>query len=168
VVEDVVWDTVFGRGGQAVVAFLAYPIVRRSLHLCMEHRLVALDLWTGLTFDGFSFRSLKTLCAPRRIIGKKRVKEARLENDMIRWIRFGLVIVICYILTFSTFVSAMTGYATTFEPYFTDPNNTDALISVASLDLPPVIVPWSSELGLANWLPIYEDSVDFVTAIGCE
>jgi hypothetical protein len=150
-----------------MIAYFAYPVMRGALQLCMERRSVSIDLFSGLVFSGFSLKSLKALCSGKRIVGKTLSKHKRMENDMIRWVRFGLLVVTCYILAFSTFVSAMTGYATTFEPYFTDPNNTNSLISVASLDLPPLFVA-DSNFNMTESYPIYQDSADFATGIACE
>ena len=164
---DVAWDTIVGRGGQAALGIMVYPVMRRALRLCMERRSVSLDLFSGLAFSGLSAKSLKPLLSRKRIIGRTRTKEALLENIMIRWVQFSMIMVTCYVLAFSTFVSAMTGYSTTFEPYVTNPNNTDSLVDVAALELPPVVIVDGWRVNLTSEYPIYQESADFATLIGC-
>ena len=57
-VIDIFWDLVVGRGGQAVLALLAYPVVRRSLRVQMERGSVHFKVFAALAFEKISSAAL--------------------------------------------------------------------------------------------------------------
>ena len=101
---DIVWDLIVGRGGQLLLAFLAYPVLRKSLTTAMERRPRRLSMVASLTFDKMCLWSLWEVM-----------------RDMHRrwsWRLLGYAYTITYLLAFGTIVSAMTGYQANMKPYY--------------------------------------------------
>ena len=106
---DVAWDLVVGRVGQILLAILSYPVIRRSLYRAMEQQHVRIPTYAAFKFDKISLSALSvtTLDLLRSLKPSWRpIAVARAFN----WRYLGYVIVLLYILGFSTIVSIMTGY----------------------------------------------------------
>jgi hypothetical protein len=115
---DAAWDAIIGRGGQIIMALIAFPTLRRSLTLTMETCTVTIPC-------------VVSLCGQQIHLGLV----GQLVHTMIwHWnsshpiwrrpfhtgrARFGLQVFVCiYLLTFSTLVSVMSGYRAQLTGYF--------------------------------------------------
>lgn len=152
---DAVWDAIVGRGGQMVVAVVAYRTIRRSLTLAMENYAVSIPAVTALYCQKVQlipvgqliyslFRPQASDHTPKR------------HADHLGRIRIGMQIIACsYVLLFSTMVSVMTGYSAQWTGYFGyDAEGASQLQPISKLSRPGMILYDSARIGLPD-LPIY-------------
>lgn len=107
---DVSWDLIVGRGGQLLLAYLAYSTIRRSLAHSMMQTSWHMPVITRLTLDPVSLTGLLTSLQD-------------LMNRRWSWRLCAYITVILYILVFTTIVSAMTGYRAKSSVYYPTGND---------------------------------------------
>jgi hypothetical protein len=96
---DVAWDLVVGFGGQALVAYWAYPIIRRTLAHDIQRWGVKTHLYASLAFDKVSLSGTWAL----------------IRHNSSNW--FTMLLTFAYILAFPTLMSLVTGYQAGLIPY---------------------------------------------------
>jgi hypothetical protein len=109
-VIDACWDAVIGRGGQMLVAVLAYRVLRRSFTLTGEGNTIPIATITSLYCHriqiGTTWDLTRTVCLCR---GKMHpIPTGILLSSKIRLL--AQILVCLYVLAFATLVSVMTGY----------------------------------------------------------
>lgn len=152
---DASWDAVVGRGGQMVVAVVAYRTIRRSLTLAMESYAVSIPAVTALYCQQVQlvpvgqliyslFRPQASDHTPKR------------HPDRLGRIRIGIQVIACsYVLLFSTMVSVMTGYSAQWTGYFGyDPEGASQLQPIRKLARPGMVLHDGARIGLSD-LPVY-------------
>jgi len=108
---DACWDTIVGRGGQMLMAMLAYRVVRRSMTLTMETCDLALSTVTSIYCQQLQFTSVWQLL---RNLPSARTTEcsARTSLSLLAKTRLLMQIAVCvYVMAFATLVSVTTGYS---------------------------------------------------------
>lgn len=114
---DISWGLVIGRGGQLLLSLLVFTVLRRSAWASMERHPWNLPVMTQNMLDPVSFPGLLAT-----------VKDIRTEDQGRTQGLLGFVLVVIYILAFSTIVSAMTGYRSLMVPsYLQDEGTTQPL-----------------------------------------
>ena len=144
-VIDGLWDIVVGRCGQAGLALLACPVLRRSLNLEMEQSTASLPLFASLAFDKFSATSTWKIL--HDIFAAQRPAEEQQKDTIARgprrkrqvWRYIGWASVLTYWLAYPTMTSITTGYQPHYEPYLSPPDS-DSLIPMAGFVIPPVVL----------------------------
>lgn len=160
---DVCWDLIVGRGGQLLLTFLAYPVIRRSLFLYMEQTPVNVPLYISVAFEKVS---LLTLRAISRDLSRQLEQTANAAPSPPRLRYSGFCFIIGYILVFPTIFSVMTGYQANWIPYIERPDN-HALVRFSDLETPLLIVMDGERVGLTNEHPVFEGDQDFNTLLAC-
>ena len=115
---DAGWDTIVGRGGQMVMAVIAYRTIRRSLTLTMETCTVSIP-----TFAALCCQQVQLIPTGRLIhdvfghLGS--VHTSRSQPVHAGRTRLCMQIIACtYVLSFATMVSVMTGYSAQLTGYY--------------------------------------------------
>ncbi|SMR52928.1 unnamed protein product [Zymoseptoria tritici ST99CH_1E4] len=141
---DVCWDFAIGRGGQALVAILVYPTMRKSLLTLLEKRPLRMPLVTSLTFEHFSVWSWWALA-----------------KEMIHswsWRLSAYLYIVSYLLAFGTLVPAMTGYQAKQAPFYRSGNN---LMDYSKVRLvPAATVTDADRLGLPSQVTVWGSTSD--------
>ena len=106
---DVVWDICVGRGGQSLLALMTFVIFTKSLKKILQERAdsVTIELYQATVFREASLVSLWKMGAG--ITSKMNFKTIL----RIVW----MILASAYVLSFSTWMSAMTGYTSNVVPY---------------------------------------------------
>lgn len=171
---DIAWDLLVGRGGQVLLAALAYPIFRRSLLLCLERRAVPFDIIAALTFSKISLESAMRIARDLRTsfqhehasatvngatpqsnfaavmsCSLQAVSKAWKAFVSCNWVFLGLLFASIYIILFPTFLSAMTGYQALSTAYIAMPGDLN-LIEASELQLYVLVVEDGSRIGLSD------------------
>lgn len=169
---DIAWDLVVGRGGQVLIIAVVFPVFRKSLLYCLEHTDVSLDTFASLAFSKVSLESTLVLardffrseCRPRlstESISTRPRKSSTCWSwratigggwsafSSRNWTFLSLAIASIYILTFPTFLSAMTGYQAVSTAYITTPGDSN-LIPASDLVFYDMIVKDGSRIGLSD------------------
>lgn len=123
-VIDIMFDLVVGRGGQAFLAYLTYPVFTKVLLCSMETRSASYGYFSAIAFDTVSLSTMSQMSKDmsRRNKGKRDIKHV--------FVCLGLLAACLYVLAFPTLASAATGYSASHEPRVTlrdSPNSTAAL-----------------------------------------
>ena len=105
---DVVWDVVVGRGGQAILFYTAYRVFAKVLCCTMEKHAMSHRLYSSVAFEGVTFPTTWRLILDRQHWA---------AGWRARLTILGMILGSVYIISFPTLVSAMTGYATEYEPF---------------------------------------------------
>ncbi|KAJ9656941.1 hypothetical protein H2201_008344 [Coniosporium apollinis] len=103
---DIIWDLFIGRGGQAVLMYIAYRVFTRSLVFSMESRPTPYQVFAAIAFDTVSMNTI-------HILGKECVAPWQ-RTRRRRLTIVGLIFASSYILAFPTLISALTGYDATW------------------------------------------------------
>ncbi|KAK4891629.1 hypothetical protein LTR27_009798 [Elasticomyces elasticus] len=141
---DICWDLVAGRGGQALLVWGCYPLFRRSLTCAMEKRDVATPLFSAIAFDHVSLTSTTTLGST--VVGRR--------SKSRNW-RFALLfLAFTYLLTFPTWMSAVTGYQSHDTAYVKDPAD-GSLVPTTGWAAPSHLVFDGSRIGLTDDYPLF-------------
>jgi hypothetical protein len=138
---DIIWDIVVGRGGQCILAYITFKVSSVYLALAMRKAPVSCDTFAALAFvpPGFigTFRLAKDLLTNR---GWK----ARL---IMAWIVFSYL----FVLSFSSFVTAMSGYSSSIEA--TMPNHDNDQILWSKFKVVSFTIHDAERIGLTSpWL----------------
>jgi hypothetical protein len=112
---DACWDTLVGRGGQMLVAIVAYRVLRRSIALSMEICTYPISTVTAMFCQQIQLNSAWELLHG--------VHTRHSDWSHMPWaspyIRLAAHIsVFAYVLSFATLVSVMAGYRAEMEGYF--------------------------------------------------
>jgi hypothetical protein len=134
---DVIWDVVVGRGGQFVLAFIAYRVHSGCLVRDLETRPVSYRLFSALSMDSGTLHSLWVVLTESR-----RYK----ISSLIRLV--SIAYSIAYVLSFPTLMGAMTGYTTKWTPYVAQDDG--SMVKLASYDRVKYIIVDGSRIGLEN------------------
>lgn len=129
-VVDIAWDTVVGRGGQLVLAFVAYHVFHKALVQVMAERPVGFPTYAAVAFHiGTAsslwafFRALASRSFPLTFRGRR--------------VLAAMLVCSAYIVAIPTLFSAMTGYVAVSSP---------------SIETPPALDTQSEQDGIeANW-----------------
>lgn len=164
-VVDGLWDILVGRCGQAGLALLAYPVLRRSLNPEMEQHAASLRLFASLAFDKLSMTAAWNVL--RDIFeaghsargGQEDAKPAapRRSRQVCRYLEWTSVL--GYWLAFPTITSITTGYQPRYEPYLSPPR-TDSLIPMAPFTIPGVILYSGARIGYLEPVALNSSSSD--------
>ncbi|EON62894.1 hypothetical protein W97_02119 [Coniosporium apollinis CBS 100218] len=145
---DIIWDLFVGRGGQAILIYIAYRVFTRSLVFSMESRPTPYQVFAAIAFDTVSISTI-------HILGKECVAPWQRTRRCTLTV-VGLILASSYILAFPTLISALTGYDATYRPYV---NVTDgSMIPFSSFETVDWVVWDGSRIGLADGALIVEDS----------
>lgn len=147
---DAAWDVVIGRGGQVVVALIAYRTLRRSLTLNMETCALAIPTVTSFYCQQIqvfpviqmTYNLFWSWGDSNRPVWKKPNSSGRL--------RLAAQIFICiYVLLFATLVSVMTGYRAQLTGYVGHDAQSQT-IPIRDLVIPRLILSDGDRIGLPN------------------
>lgn len=148
---DICFDLAIGRGSQILVAWVAYPLLRRAVLRSMEVREFSLALVLPFFMQRLSAFTLWAMIANMRVtLKKKRSADERIARSRIRvdW-RIVLVLLVgCHILSIPTFLSAMTSYQSRGEPFF-PVDGGSSYVSADNVTYPNVFVSHGDQLGLS-------------------
>lgn len=148
---DAAWDAIVGRGGQMVVAVVAYRTIRRSLTLAMESYAVSIPAVIALYCQQVQlFPVAQLIYNIFRPQDSDRTPKRR-PNHLGR-IRIGMQIIACsYVLLFSTMVSVMTGYSAQWTGYFGyDAGVASQLQPISKLSRPGMVLFNGARIGLSD------------------
>ena len=109
-VVDIIWDLAVARGGQAVLAWVAYRVFRAVFQAQMRSGEVGYDVFSEVALHTGAARSLPPLW--RRAFGKLPLP----RTSGARRTHCAMAIVTVYLLAMPTLFAAMTGYASVPEP----------------------------------------------------
>lgn len=154
-VIDAVWDAVVARGGQMLVAMVAYRILRRSLTLTMEASTVTMPTVATLYCHQIQVTSLRRLL--QDISWHKGSPNTHLRRPIyLGKMRLLMQAFSClYVLSFATLLSVTTGYRAQLSGYYGyDADKPSQLQPVGEISLPSIVVCNGSRVGLSE-LPIY-------------
>jgi hypothetical protein len=106
---DVVWDVVVGRGGQSILAVLTFKVFTKALTRLLEDRQksVSYGMFEAVVFQEASPSSIWKMGSNLR---------TRLTGGEIV-VFIWMIMSSIYVLSFPTWLSAMTGYTTNVSPY---------------------------------------------------
>lgn len=170
---DVVWDLAVGRGGQLLLIYLTYPIIRRSLLRAMVMFPIRLPMYASIAFDKVSLWTIwaamrKSLTDSARVQGiQDPVERKGLTILWFLWRYFVIIPILAYILAFPTMMAIMTGYQTEPEPYLLRPGSTGDLMKASLLDIPSLVVLDGSRIGLMDMVAVHKDDTRFATLSNC-
>ncbi|CAO2653004.1 Nn.00g024150.m01.CDS01 [Neocucurbitaria sp. VM-36] len=108
---DIIWDVVFGRGGQALIALVSWQVFAKYLTVSMETAPVSF-----LTYRTVFLQDQSLVVAIPRIIRDFSFR-LRLKSKAAM---FFMITTMTFILAFPTFGSAMTGYSGNVKPFVPD------------------------------------------------
>ncbi|KAH7385960.1 hypothetical protein BKA66DRAFT_569276 [Pyrenochaeta sp. MPI-SDFR-AT-0127] len=108
---DIIWDVVFGRGGQTLLAFISWRVFATYVTSSMEIMPITFDTYRIIFLQNDSLIS-GIPCMIRDFTSRLRLRS---RSAMIFIIATSL-----YILTFPTLGSAMTGYSANVRSYIPD------------------------------------------------
>ena len=140
---DISWDLVVGRGGQAVLIWICYPLFRRALARVMETKSITLPTYAAMAFGKVSLGTTYMLCSPASILPP----EGSSGRRDWRFVLMGLAS--AYLLAFPTFLSSVTGYQARMIPYVKDPDGGD-LVPMTNWTQPDFIVKDGGRVGLSD------------------
>lgn len=161
---DLVWDTLVGRGGQLLMIYWAYPLIRRSLLLAIRKYPVYWPMYASLAFERISIFGAWSLVrewpSSKQTTGNSESRDGpkasltdSAEDRRIwkAWRRLFLLPLFLYLLAFPTLMSIMTGYQAGLIPYVK--LRTGDLVPASVLDIPRVVALDGSRIGLSDELP---------------
>lgn len=111
---DACWDTLVGRGGQMLVAMLAYRVIRRSMTLTLESCDLAIPTVTSMYCQQIQITSVWQLMRNFPFIRSTASIDASAKRKLGSYgkLRLLMQIAVCiYVMAFATLVSVMTGYS---------------------------------------------------------
>jgi len=142
---------------QALLALHAYPIMRRAAVQCMERNEVSAGLFSDLAFQGASLSSIWSLLSRGERVFVPGPRGAPTSGWKVRNVSLtalAMLVACTYIMGFSTLVSIMTGYQTTFVAYVQDPKDSSNLVKTTALDSPVAIIADGDRLNLTADFPV--------------
>jgi hypothetical protein len=117
-VIDIAWDLLVGRGGQMGLAWVNWVVFNEWLVFHLERWDTSYKMYSTVALQTTSWTMLGVAAKEFLCFGEK--SWAR----FFRWLAmFSMFISTLYVLAFPTLMAAMTGYITTYEPYFEDNNH---------------------------------------------
>jgi hypothetical protein len=159
-VIDAAWDAVIGRGGQFVVAAIAYRTLRRSLNLIMETCTVTIPATASLYCRQIQLESVGQLI---------HIMFWHWGTAHLRWrraihigrLRLCAQLFVCiYVLLFATLVSVMTGYRARLTAYTSyEDDGLGPLFEVNQLVHPRVGLKDGARVGLPNTTMFAHDAI---------
>ena len=149
------WDFFVGRGGQALILLMSYPVLRRAFMTGLERTPVDISLHTSMAMSGVSLSLLRDLCmgGTRKQL-RPHARRWALNPD---WVHVALVFACAYILLFPTAMSVATGYQSRLELYVPDPENDASLLNASAILMPTMIIWDAQRVGLQNASPVIFD-----------
>ncbi|KAK5715465.1 hypothetical protein LTR15_010109 [Elasticomyces elasticus] len=150
---DICFDLIMGRGGQAVLVWLCYPLFRRSLTRSMETGTVPAPLFSALVFDKVSLVSMSKIGAPFASFVSRTRSGTGAERLSSSWRFVFLFLAFAYLVVFPTWMSSVTGYQSREFAYVTRPTDS-SLVPAKGWFIPPAILADGSRVGLGNDFPL--------------
>jgi hypothetical protein len=117
---DVVWDILIGRGGQAILLYVAFKVFTMTLSRTMETEPVSYG-----TFESMAFTS-PTFVSPFILIRDFATNKGLRARVAVAW----TIIASFYVLAFPSLNDTMSGYSTNMEAFLLDDSG--------------ILVPWSN------------------------
>lgn len=161
---DIIWDLFVGRGTQVILIFISYPILRRALLLSLERGPVSFPLYSSLTLERISLRSLIALCVPSGSLRPSKAGQRLPVRKRWSWNFFAMFLVLGWLLIYPTIMSVMTGYQASLQPYVVDPTDNSSIVAIQDMYLPPYIVMDGSRVNLSAPYFVEAEFVDFTPA----
>jgi hypothetical protein len=126
-VIDIAWDLLVGRGGQMGLAWVNWVVFNEWLVFHLERWSTSYKMYSAIALQTTSWTMLGVVAKEFLCFGDKT------WTRFFRWLAmFSMFISTLYVLAFPTLMAAMTGYITTYEPYFEDNNHN--LVEWSKLD----------------------------------
>jgi hypothetical protein len=165
-VIDAVWDALIGRGGQFVVAAIAYRTLRRSFTLTMETCTVTIPAAASLYCRQIQLGSARQLLHTMfwhwgsvHLIWRQPTLRGRA--------RFGIQLFICtYVLLFATLTSVMTGYRAQLTGFFgSGANQTSQLVAIDQLVQPRFALYDGVRVGFPDTIMYAHDTITYPAGV---
>jgi len=166
---DVAFDLLIGRGLQTLLGILVYPLLRRTILRELEVKPLPLPLLVSMYTERMSLSSLRALARPHW----NRTFDIRHLCCTIRWRLVCIFLIMGYVLTVPTFLSAMTSYQAESTPFIQLPYSNDS-IPATDLTNPPSLLENPGRIGLneygRDYFPIFQDATNSVdkAVLSCE
>ncbi|KAK5124885.1 hypothetical protein LTR85_001075 [Meristemomyces frigidus] len=103
-IVDLAWDVLLGRGGQALLGWMAYRLFRQVIAVLMERGEVGYDVFASLAFNSGSLSSLLMLL--RHAVGWSPLPQSKRALGAYA----AMAVATSYIIAMPTLLSAMTDY----------------------------------------------------------
>lgn len=161
-IVDATWDVVVGRGGQMLMAVIAYRVLRRSLTLTMETYTVAIP--TVATFYCQQIGVVSLIQLTKNFFWHWEYQRPTWRQPFhLGRLRVAMQVFACvYVLVFATLVSVMTGYRASLKGYFGyDAQNPGQLIPIGDLEFPLLALSDANRTGLSESLVVTSDAISF-------
>lgn len=140
---DACWDTLVGRGGQMLVAIVAYRVLRRSIALSMEICTYPISTLTAIFCQQIQLNSAWELLHG---VQTRRSNWSNMPRAS-PYIRLAAHIsIFAYVLTFATLVSVMAGYRAEMEGYF----GPEELMPISNIYSPQMKLEDGARIGLSE------------------
>jgi hypothetical protein len=154
---DIAWDLIAGRGGQALLIYLTWDILRSATQLTMEVASLDFPTFTAVVFDRTSVWSLWTML---RCSGRK-IRSTRAGAALL----LSAAICLLYILAWPTILAAMSGYLAPYQAFVELPSRitlTQTYVNASQLVKARMTVQDGERVGLVhNYGMANEDSPNF-------
>ncbi|KAF2869436.1 hypothetical protein BDV95DRAFT_99821 [Massariosphaeria phaeospora] len=158
---DIAWDVLFGRGGQAVLAYVSWKVFADHVSTSMDVKPITYrSFYTIFIQDGPSILSIFSL-----------VRDFAFRQGLHSKIAMTFIVTtMAFVLVFPTLGSAMTGYSSSVSAFIPDANATEETRSLIPFrELEPVLYVvhdgWRINQGSNYYIPADEPS-DYDPIIG--
>ena len=158
-VITIVWDVIVGRGGQALMTWLAYYVLGASLLRSMESRPSSYWKFAALAFNTGTLGTLCTLLADL-------FRDHRKRGFRGTMVMVSMVYISLYLVVFQTVISAMAGYSSRYLPYVRDP--TGILIQSDQLEIVDCVIIDGSRIGLSDNYTTARNFQNYLTTANSE
>ena len=142
---DVVWDIVVGRGGQAILLYVAFNVFTMTLSRTMETDPVSYG-----TFESMAFTS-PTFVSPFILIRDFVTNRGLRARAAVAW----TIIASLFVLAFPTLNDTVSGYSTNMEAFLKD--NSGILIPWSNYSEVQFVINDGARVGLGNPAYITDD-----------
>jgi len=143
---------------------LTWPVARKVLIYTMETEPTTFREFSSLAFDtSMSATSLYPA------FWRQKFSFWSTYGRIHTWLRFAVLVLAAYILTFPTIVSTMTGYQSALEPYTKDPENTYYFVDARNITQSgaPITVVDGQRIGLKNNVVLSQGDEEYIPLAGC-
>jgi hypothetical protein len=147
---DVLWDTVVGRGGQALLTLLIYRVLSQSLLYSMETRPSSFRKFSATAFETGTFTAL-------RVFIQDLHRKRRGRNLQSTLMVLAFVLCTSYVLAFPTILSGITGYQAKSDAFCENPDD-GSLFNTDQLERIVFRISDGSRIGLSDDYPVTENS----------
>ena len=103
---DTTWDTGFGRGGQVLLTWITYKVIKESVNWIMESQSVTYGFFVGTIMSPIGITSLNPL-------GSFAISKTNVHHKLLAiW----MIIAVIWVVLFPSIAGAMTGYINRVKP----------------------------------------------------